>query len=116
MTKVVDDDTILIGPSGVSVRNITVGGPKAKTSDTAYEIAGGATITQAGASVTARASPSGRGGDHDKDYWRRDHHDWAIWRCGLDPHASVPVWPDSGYENRYSDDGSGSAAGVVRDK
>ncbi|KZL63706.1 hypothetical protein CT0861_09489 [Colletotrichum tofieldiae] len=51
MTKVVDDDTILIGPSGVSVRNITVGGPKAKTSDTAYEIAGGATITQAGASV-----------------------------------------------------------------
>ncbi|GKT48605.1 uncharacterized protein ColSpa_08786 [Colletotrichum spaethianum] len=51
ITKVVDDDTILIGPSGVSVRNVTVGGPNAKTSDSAYEIVGGATVTQAGASV-----------------------------------------------------------------
>ncbi|EXF85651.1 hypothetical protein CFIO01_11256 [Colletotrichum fioriniae PJ7] len=51
ITKVVDDDTISIGPSGVSVRNITVGGPGAKATDTTYEIVGGASVTQVGASV-----------------------------------------------------------------
>ncbi|OHE95238.1 hypothetical protein CORC01_09499 [Colletotrichum orchidophilum] len=51
ITKIVDDDTILIGPSGVSVRNITVGGPRAKAMDTTYEIVGGASVTQVGASV-----------------------------------------------------------------
>ncbi|KAF4826335.1 hypothetical protein CGCTS75_v009303 [Colletotrichum tropicale] len=51
ITEIVDDDTILIGPSGVIVRNVTMGGPNAKASDTAFEIVGGATITQVGASV-----------------------------------------------------------------
>ncbi|KAK1641066.1 hypothetical protein BDP81DRAFT_468621 [Colletotrichum phormii] len=51
ITKVVDDDTISIGPSGVTVRNITVGGPGAKATDTTYEIVGGASVTQVGASV-----------------------------------------------------------------
>ncbi|KAK1729595.1 uncharacterized protein BDZ83DRAFT_748337 [Colletotrichum acutatum] len=51
ITKVVDDDTISIGPSGVSVRNTTVGGPGAKATDTTYEIVGGASVTQVGASV-----------------------------------------------------------------
>ncbi|KAF6822511.1 hypothetical protein CMUS01_11047 [Colletotrichum musicola] len=51
VTETIDDDTILIGPSGVVVRNMTMGGPNARFSDTTYEIVGGATITQVGASL-----------------------------------------------------------------
>ncbi|KAF6814158.1 hypothetical protein CSOJ01_04212 [Colletotrichum sojae] len=51
VTETIDDDTILIGPSGVVVRNMTMGGPNARFSDTSYEIVGGATITQVGASL-----------------------------------------------------------------
>ncbi|KAF6842065.1 hypothetical protein CPLU01_00158 [Colletotrichum plurivorum] len=51
VTETIDDDTILIGPSGVVVRNMTMGGPNASFSDTTYEIVGGATITQVGASL-----------------------------------------------------------------
>lgn len=51
ITETVDDDTILIGPSGVVVHNITMGGPSAHASDATYEIVGGATISQVGASL-----------------------------------------------------------------
>jgi hypothetical protein len=50
-TTVVDDDTITIGPSVVVVHGATIGGPSARTSETQYEIVGGATITAIGASV-----------------------------------------------------------------
>ncbi|KAJ9158051.1 hypothetical protein NKR19_g3666 [Coniochaeta hoffmannii] len=50
-TTVVDDDTITIGPSGVVVHGTTIGGPTARSSDSQYEIVGGATITQIGPSV-----------------------------------------------------------------
>lgn len=48
---VIGDDTITIGPSGVIVHGTTLGGPAAGMTDTQYEIVGGATITQVGASV-----------------------------------------------------------------
>ncbi|KAL0944333.1 uncharacterized protein CTRU02_202220 [Colletotrichum truncatum] len=51
ITEIVDDDTIIIGPTGVTVHNVTMGGPNATPSDTFYEIVGGATITQVGASL-----------------------------------------------------------------
>lgn len=50
-TTVVDDDTITIGPSGVVVHGTTVGGASAGSSETQYEIVGGATISQIGPSV-----------------------------------------------------------------
>lgn len=50
-TEVVDDDTISIGPSGVVVHGSTLGGPDASTTDTTYEIVGGATITELGQSL-----------------------------------------------------------------
>jgi hypothetical protein len=50
LTKVVDDDTIVIGPSGVVVHGKTIGGAGAGNTDTKYEIVGGATITQIGPS------------------------------------------------------------------
>ena len=50
-TEVVDDDTIVVGPSGVVVHGTTIGGPSAGTGETIYEIIGGATLTQIGSSV-----------------------------------------------------------------
>lgn len=50
-TKVVDGDTILIGPSGIIVHGLTLGGPTASGTATTYEIAGGATITEMGGSA-----------------------------------------------------------------
>lgn len=51
ITEVIDGDTILIGPSGVSVHGITLGGISAATTATTYEIVGGATITEVGGSA-----------------------------------------------------------------
>ncbi|KAH6659566.1 hypothetical protein BKA67DRAFT_652790 [Truncatella angustata] len=48
ITEVINGDTILIGPSGISVHGITLGGITAATTATTYEIVGGATITQIG--------------------------------------------------------------------
>ncbi|KAI8177930.1 hypothetical protein K4K51_005029 [Colletotrichum sp. SAR 10_75] len=66
ITEIVDDDTILIGPSGVIVRNMTMGGPNATASDTAFEIVGGATITQRADSHSA----VGAGTFGDENEWR----------------------------------------------
>lgn len=51
ITEVIDGDTILIGPSGVSVHGLTLGGISAAPTATTYEIVGGATITQIGGSA-----------------------------------------------------------------
>lgn len=48
---VVDRDTIDIGTFGVTVHGITLGGPRAAATTTAYEIVGGATITQVRPSI-----------------------------------------------------------------
>lgn len=45
-TEIVDDDTVTIGPSGVVIQGITMGGPSAETIETSHEIVGGATITK----------------------------------------------------------------------
>lgn len=50
-STVVDGELVTIGPSGVEVHGITLGGATAKDSSTQYEIVGGATITQIGPSV-----------------------------------------------------------------
>lgn len=50
-TTLVGADTITIGSLGVSVHGTTIGGPSVSGSSTQYEIVGGATITQIGASV-----------------------------------------------------------------
>jgi hypothetical protein len=50
-TKVVNGDTIVVGPSGVIVHGMTLGGPAAAATATTYEIAGGATITEIGGSA-----------------------------------------------------------------
>ncbi|KAG6004434.1 hypothetical protein E4U21_001102 [Claviceps maximensis] len=46
LTEVVDEDTITIGPAGVVVHGVTLGGPTAGTNETRLEIIGGATITR----------------------------------------------------------------------
>ncbi|KAK6075119.1 hypothetical protein SCUP515_06170 [Seiridium cupressi] len=51
LTEIVDGDTILIGPSGVSVHGMTLGGITAAPTATTYEIVGGATITEIGGSA-----------------------------------------------------------------
>lgn len=51
ITKVIDDDTITIGPSKIIIGETTLGGSKASHSKVVYEIVGGATITEIGASV-----------------------------------------------------------------
>ncbi|POR38929.1 Uncharacterized protein TPAR_00870, partial [Tolypocladium paradoxum] len=51
MTEVVNGETISIGPSGVMVHGMVIGGPSADTSTTSYEIVGGATISRIAASV-----------------------------------------------------------------
>ena len=43
-SKVVNGDTVVIGPTGVSVHGSLMGGPAADATDTEYEIVGGATI------------------------------------------------------------------------
>ncbi|KAM0282680.1 hypothetical protein ACHAQH_002877 [Verticillium albo-atrum] len=50
-TEEVDGGTVTIGPSGVVIDEKTIGGPEAGPKQTAYEIVGGVTITQIGASV-----------------------------------------------------------------
>ncbi|KAI4603654.1 hypothetical protein KJ359_003471 [Pestalotiopsis sp. 9143b] len=51
ITSVVDGDTIVIGPSGVTVHGVTLGGTAAGAGATTYEIVGGATITEIGGSA-----------------------------------------------------------------
>ncbi|KAM0321697.1 hypothetical protein ACHAQA_009936 [Verticillium albo-atrum] len=50
-TETVDGGLVTVGPSGVVIDEKTIGGPKAGSTKTAYEIVGGVTITQIGASV-----------------------------------------------------------------
>ncbi|KAM0529229.1 hypothetical protein ACHAO3_000554 [Verticillium nonalfalfae] len=50
-TEEVDGGTVTIGPNGVVVDEQTIGGPNAGPKQTAYEIVGGVTITQVGASI-----------------------------------------------------------------
>ncbi|KAM4064640.1 hypothetical protein HRG_004995 [Hirsutella rhossiliensis] len=45
-TQVVNGDTITIGPSGVFVHGIFIGGPSANATETRFEVVGGATITR----------------------------------------------------------------------
>jgi len=49
-TETVDDDTVVIGPSDVVVHGTTIGGDRLGASQTKYDIVGGATLTQIGAS------------------------------------------------------------------
>jgi hypothetical protein len=49
-TETIDDDTIIIGPSGVIAHGTTLGGPGAPLSATKLVMAGGATLTQIGPS------------------------------------------------------------------
>ncbi|KAG5976547.1 hypothetical protein E4U55_007295 [Claviceps digitariae] len=51
LTEVVDDDTITIGPAGVVVHGMTLGGPSAGANETRLEIVGGATITRIAPSI-----------------------------------------------------------------
>ncbi|KND87873.1 hypothetical protein TOPH_07501 [Tolypocladium ophioglossoides CBS 100239] len=51
MTEVVNGETISIGPSGVMVHGMVMGGPSADTSATSYEIVGGVTISRIAPSV-----------------------------------------------------------------
>lgn len=50
-TEVVDDDTVTIGPIGVVVHGMTIGGPAANATATRYEIVGGATVTKIAPSI-----------------------------------------------------------------
>lgn len=54
-TKVVDDDTIVIGEQGVTVHGSVYGGPAAKPSQTIFVIVGGATITEIGTELVVIA-------------------------------------------------------------
>ncbi|PKS09048.1 hypothetical protein jhhlp_003661 [Lomentospora prolificans] len=49
-TETIDDDTVVIGPSDVVVHGTAVGGDRLGPSQTKYDIVGGATLTQVGAS------------------------------------------------------------------
>lgn len=48
---VIDGDTITIGPMGVTVHGTTLGGLNVATTDTEYDVVGGATLTEIGASI-----------------------------------------------------------------
>lgn len=50
-TTVIDNDTLVFGPGGVTVHGTTLGGKTAKAGETDFAIVGGATITKVGASV-----------------------------------------------------------------
>jgi hypothetical protein len=50
-TEVVQGDTITIGPSGILVHGLLIGGSMANATDTKYEIIGGATITKIAPSI-----------------------------------------------------------------
>lgn len=49
-TETVDDDTIVVGPDGITVHGSTVGGDGQSGSETRYDVVGGATLTRLGAS------------------------------------------------------------------
>lgn len=49
-TKTIDDDTIVVGPEGITVHGSTVGGDGLGSSETRYDVVGGATLTRLGAS------------------------------------------------------------------
>ena len=51
LTQVVNGETVSVGPSGVLVHGMVIGGPSADTSTTAYEIVGGATISRLAPSI-----------------------------------------------------------------
>ncbi|KAG5936396.1 hypothetical protein E4U59_005024 [Claviceps monticola] len=51
LTEVIQDDTITIGPLGVFVHGMMIGGPNAGINDTRLEIVGGATITRIAPSI-----------------------------------------------------------------
>ncbi|KAG6065608.1 hypothetical protein E4U32_007134 [Claviceps aff. humidiphila group G2b] len=51
LTEVIQDDTITIGPLGVFVHGMMIGGPNAGINDTRLEIVGGATITRMAPSI-----------------------------------------------------------------
>ncbi|KAG5991483.1 hypothetical protein E4U52_003581 [Claviceps spartinae] len=51
LTEVIQDDTITIGPLGVFVHGMMIGGPNAGVNDTRLEIVGGATITRIAPSI-----------------------------------------------------------------
>ncbi|KAH8894074.1 hypothetical protein GQ53DRAFT_744852 [Thozetella sp. PMI_491] len=51
IVTVVGGDSITLGPMGVTIHGTTFGGPNAQSTDTDYEIVGGATITELGASL-----------------------------------------------------------------
>ncbi|KAG5973800.1 hypothetical protein E4U58_004133 [Claviceps cyperi] len=51
LTEVIQDDTITIGPLGVSVHGMMIGGSNAGINDTRLEIVGGATITRIAPSI-----------------------------------------------------------------
>ncbi|KAG6199513.1 hypothetical protein E4U10_004660 [Claviceps purpurea] len=51
VTEVIQDDTITIGPLGVFVHSMMIGGPNAGINDTRLEIVGGATITRIAPSI-----------------------------------------------------------------
>lgn len=48
-TETIDDDTIVVGPNGITVRGSTVGGD-GQSDSTRYDVVGGATLTRLGAS------------------------------------------------------------------
>jgi hypothetical protein len=45
-TETIDDDIVTVGPAGVVIDGMTLGGSKAEVGDTKYRIVGGATITK----------------------------------------------------------------------
>ncbi|PNY28601.1 Uncharacterized protein TCAP_01468 [Tolypocladium capitatum] len=51
MTEVINGETISIGPLGIAVRGMVMGGPSAGVSTTSYEIVGGVTISRIGPSI-----------------------------------------------------------------
>ncbi len=48
---VIDNDSVTVGPSGVTVHGTTLGGLAVASTDTQYDVVGGATITEVGASL-----------------------------------------------------------------
>ncbi|RWA08403.1 hypothetical protein EKO27_g6705 [Xylaria grammica] len=51
ITEVIDEDTVLVGPSGIIVHDETYGGNKAKSTDVQFVVAGGVTISRIGSTV-----------------------------------------------------------------
>ncbi|KAK3944766.1 hypothetical protein QBC46DRAFT_373141 [Diplogelasinospora grovesii] len=57
-STVIDGDTVVYGPGGVTVHGTTLGGTTAKSTETAFAIVGGATITEIGPSVVVISGTS----------------------------------------------------------